>query len=50
MAYFTSNGIPATRVTAIGSKTPDTKNPPPTGILAKGKRYIGPSYIKLTGG
>ena len=49
MVYFTSNGIPATRVTAIGSKTPDTKNPPPTGKLAKGKRYIGPSYIKLTG-
>lgn len=48
MAYFSANGIPATRIKAVGSKTTDSKNPPPTGKSAKGKRYIGTSYIKLT--
>jgi len=47
MNYFTANGIDAGRITISGSATTDPKNPPPTKKAAKGKRYIGPSYIKI---
>jgi OmpA-OmpF porin, OOP family len=43
--FFISKGIDAIRFTAHGSGTVDTKNPPPTKKAAKGKRYIGPTYI-----
>ncbi len=46
--YFVANGIASSRITVMGSKNTDPKNPPPTGKSAKGKRYIGASYIKLT--
>lgn len=47
LAYFKSKGIDASRITASGNKTVDSKNPPPSGALSKGKRYIGTSYIKV---
>lgn len=43
--FFISKGIPANRFTAEGSGTVDPKNPPPTKKAAKGKRYIGTTYI-----
>ena len=48
MTFFTANGIDAGRITTTGSATTDPKNPPPTKKAAKGKRYIGPTYIKIT--
>lgn len=45
--YFTSNGIDASRISSRGSETTDPKNPPPTTKKAKGKRYIGPTYIVI---
>jgi outer membrane protein OmpA-like peptidoglycan-associated protein len=48
MAYFVANGVDASRITMLGSGKPDPKNPPPTKTKAKGKKYIGPSYIVVT--
>ncbi|MCX6153627.1 MAG: OmpA family protein [Candidatus Kapabacteria bacterium] len=48
MAYFTSAGITADRImSSHGNEKidPNPKNSPPTGKSAKGKRYIGTSYI-----
>jgi outer membrane protein OmpA-like peptidoglycan-associated protein len=45
MDYFVSSGIDASRISLKGSSTTDPKNPPPTQKAAKGKRYIGPTYI-----
>lgn len=45
--FFITKGIDPTRVSAYGSVTSDPKNPPPTSKKAKGKRYIGPSYIVI---
>ncbi len=45
MQYFASQGISQSRMTIEGSATVDPNNPPPVGKRAKGKRYIGPSYI-----
>lgn len=48
MNFFVSNGIDAGRISTSGSATTDPDNPPPTKKSAKGKRYIGTSYIKIT--
>ncbi len=44
-AYFTANGISAERITTQAKKLTDDDFPPPTRKRAKGKRYIGSSYI-----
>jgi outer membrane protein OmpA-like peptidoglycan-associated protein len=43
--YFTSSGIDASRLSIQGSATTDPLRPPPVKKTAKGKRYIGTSYI-----
>jgi len=45
--FFISSGIEPSRVTASGSKSIDPKNPVPTEKQAKGKRYIGKSYLVI---
>ena len=45
MNYFVSQGIDVSRITTQGNADIDPKNPPPTKTAAKGKRYIGSSYI-----
>jgi len=47
--YFIENGIDASRIKTKGSKATDPDNPPPTKRAAKGKRYIGTSYIEING-
>ncbi len=47
LQYLVSVGINTSRVTAEGSDSTDPKNPPPTEKTAKGKRYIGLSYLKI---
>ena len=46
--YFIAQGIDASRITTGNSKKTDPLNPPPTKMKAKGKRYIGTTYIKIT--
>jgi outer membrane protein OmpA-like peptidoglycan-associated protein len=46
--YFLTQGIDASRITTGGSKKTDPDNPPPKKMKAKGKRYIGTTYIKIT--
>ncbi|MGA2297071.1 MAG: OmpA family protein [FCB group bacterium] len=46
--YFVSKGIDASRISIEGSQSTDPKNPPPTQKMAKGKRYIGPTYLVVT--
>lgn len=43
--YFVESGIDESRITISGSQQTDPKNPPPQEKSAKGKRYIGPSYL-----
>ncbi|MFH1051077.1 MAG: OmpA family protein [bacterium] len=43
--HFVTNGIANTRLTIKPHDSVDPDNPPPTKTKAKGKRYIGPSYI-----
>jgi outer membrane protein OmpA-like peptidoglycan-associated protein len=45
MAYFISKGVEPARITSKGSNTTDSKNPPPKTKRAKGKRYVGSTYI-----
>ena len=45
--YFVSKGIEASRITTNPNQSTDPDNPPPTEKAAKGKRYIGPSYLKI---
>lgn len=45
--YFTKNGIDVTRISIAPNNSTDPNNPPPTEKAAKGKRYIGKSYIKI---
>lgn len=45
MAYFISKGVEPERINIEGSAEPDPNNPIPAEKRAKGKRYIGPSYI-----
>lgn len=47
-AYFVSEGITPDRITINGVPSTDPDNPPPIRKLAKGKRYIGTSYLKIT--
>ena len=49
LGYLTNAGITADRLNAHGSETTDNnpKNAPPQGKAAKGKRYIGTSYVIL---
>ena len=46
-AYFTTNGVNMERITIMGSDKTDPNNPPPATKRAKGKRYIGSSYIVI---
>jgi len=43
--FFVSNGIESTRLIIKPHDSVDPDNPPPTKTRAKGKRYIGTSYI-----
>ncbi len=45
MNYFISHGIDPSRMSIKGSAKIDPQNPLPYGKAAKGKRYIGKSYI-----
>lgn len=47
MAYFIAKGVEPERINIEGNTDPDPKNPPPTEKRAKGKRYIGTSYILI---
>jgi OmpA-OmpF porin, OOP family len=47
--YFIKHGIDAQRVTIKGAQTTDALAPPPTKKSAKGKRYIGTTYIVVQG-
>lgn len=48
MDYLVIQGVDPTRITISGSETVDPKNPPPAEKRAKGKRYIGTSYVVIT--
>ncbi len=43
--YFTEQGLKESRISVSSSASVDPNNPPPTEKRAKGKRYVGPSYI-----
>jgi outer membrane protein OmpA-like peptidoglycan-associated protein len=45
--YLTSAGIEKSRLSIMGSSKTDPSNPPPKKLKAKGKRYIGTTYIKI---
>ncbi|MFN3306468.1 MAG: OmpA family protein [Candidatus Kapaibacteriota bacterium] len=47
MSYFISKGIEPERIRIRGNSEPDPINPPPLEKRAKGKRYIGTTYIKI---
>lgn len=47
MAYFISKGVEPERIKIRGNSDPDPLNPPPIEKRAKGKRYIGTTYIKI---
>lgn len=47
--FLTDNGIDPSRITIEGNSKTDPDNPPPTERRAKGKRYIGTTYIEITG-
>lgn len=46
--FLASKGIAADRITVAGNKATDPQNPPPVEKAAKGKRYIGKTYFKIT--
>lgn len=46
--YFTNNGVESMRFQVQGSASTDPLKPPPTSKMAKGKRYIGTTYIVVT--
>jgi len=46
--YLMANGVESLRFKTQGSATTDPLKPPPTAKMAKGKRYIGTSYIVVT--
>ncbi|MFP4527391.1 MAG: hypothetical protein ACLFQX_02500 [Candidatus Kapaibacterium sp.] len=45
--YFASGGVDPARISIDPHKQPDPANPPPTDKRAKGKRYIGPTYLVI---
>ena len=47
-AFLESQGINGSRITVFAVKTTDPLNPPPLRKGAKGKRYLGPVYLKVT--
>jgi len=49
MSYFISKGIEPERIKIKGNSSTDPQNPPPLEKRAKGKRYIGTTYIKILG-
>ncbi|MDQ1265688.1 MAG: hypothetical protein QG635_839 [Bacteroidota bacterium] len=46
--YFVSNGIDPSRIICETVETLDPSNPPPVKKSAKGKRYIGTTYMEIT--
>ena len=48
MAYFAANGVDVSRISILGSAKTDPKDPPPTKTKAKGKKYIGKTYIVVS--
>jgi len=46
--YFLAKGVSSSRITSSSSETVDSKNPPPSKSGAKGKRYVGSTYIVVT--
>ncbi len=48
MNFFISAGIDLSRISIQGMDSTDPNNPPPKEKRAKGKRYIGTSYIVVT--
>jgi outer membrane protein OmpA-like peptidoglycan-associated protein len=47
MSYFISKGVEPERIKIKGNSSTDPQNPPPVEKRAKGKRYIGTTYIKI---
>ena len=47
-ALFVKNGIEHERITYECKATTDPANPPPEAKYVNGKRYVGPSYLKIT--
>ncbi|MCB0701605.1 MAG: OmpA family protein [Candidatus Kapaibacterium sp.] len=45
--FFANSGVSPERMSIMANKTTDPDNPPPKEKAAKGKRYIGKSYIKI---
>jgi len=45
--YFVNQGVEVSRIEISSNKNTDPDNPPPTELAAKGKRYIGKSYLKI---
>jgi outer membrane protein OmpA-like peptidoglycan-associated protein len=43
--FFMNSGVDESRITLSGHEKTDPDNPPPTRSQAKGKRYIGTTYI-----
>lgn len=46
--FMVDNGIDESRINIKGNSATDPKNPPPTEKRAKGKRYIGSTYIRVS--
>lgn len=47
-AFFVSKGVASDRIAIVPSENVDPINPPPMKKAAKGKRYIGSTYIVVT--
>jgi hypothetical protein len=47
MSFFISKGVDPEQIRIKGNAEPDPTNPPPTEKRAKGKRYIGPTYLHI---
>ncbi len=47
MSFFISKGVEPERIRIKGNANPDPMNPPPIEKRAKGKRYIGPTYLHI---
>lgn len=46
--YFEKSGVEASRITIKNYDSTDPKNPPPSEKRAKGKRYVGSVYLKIS--
>lgn len=46
--YFVKNGINTAKISIMPYDVIDAKNPPPTRKVAKGKKYVGSVYLRLT--